>query len=97
MRRFKITILLILLLNMVQVAAWAASFKIPLRKLAPIQDVRLQGTKDSYRFSVPIPKRWKVRNATFHFKYTNSSALIPLTSRLVFLVHNQPLAQIRLN
>lgn len=97
MTRFKITILLILLLSTLQVTAWAASFKIPLRKLAPIQDVRLQGTKDSYRFSVPIPKRWTVRNATFHFKYTNSSALIPLTSRLVFLVHNQPLAQIRLN
>jgi len=97
MKGFKITILLILLLNMVQVVAWAESFKIPLRKLAPIQDVRLQGTKDSYRFSVPIPKRWKVRNASFHFNYTNSSALIPLTSRLIFLVHNQPLAQIRLN
>ncbi len=35
--------------------------------------------------------------ATLHFSYVNSSALIPRTSRLIFTVHDQPLAQVRLN
>jgi len=38
-----------------------------------------------------------VLKATLHFSYVNSSALIPQTSRLIFTVHDQPLAQVRLN
>jgi hypothetical protein len=52
---------------------------------------------DSYSFTLPIPARWKVLKATLHFSYVNSSALIPRTSRLIFTVHDQPLAQVRLN
>jgi hypothetical protein len=52
---------------------------------------------DNYSFTLPIPARWKVLKATLHFSYVNSSALIPRTSRLIFTVHDQPLAQVRLN
>jgi hypothetical protein len=52
---------------------------------------------DSYNFTIPVPERWKVVSATLHFSYVNSSALIPRNSRLVFTVHNNPLAQVRLN
>jgi hypothetical protein len=78
-------------------AAAAMSVDLPLRKIAPVQDYRLRGTMDSFNFSIPIPYRWTVRNATLHFKYVNSSSLIPENSRLVFLVNDQPLAQVRLN
>jgi hypothetical protein len=97
MKLLKAILVLTLFLNMLPITASALSIRIPVRKLAPVQDVRLRGTKDSFHFSVPIPKRWKVRSAKFHFNYTNSSALIPQTSRLVFFVHDKPLAQIRLN
>ena len=77
--------------------AAAATMRIPMKKLAPVQDHQLRGSMDSYSFTIPIPERWKVQKATLHFSYVNSSALIPHTSRLIFTVHNQPLAQIRLN
>ena len=93
----KAVIVFTLLLNLLPITAMAVSVRIPAQKIAPVQDIRLMGTKDSIQFSVPIPKRWQVRNAKFHFSYTNSAALIPQTSRLVFSVHGKPLAQIRLN
>jgi hypothetical protein len=52
---------------------------------------------DNLNFTIPIPERWKVAKATLHFSYVNSSALIPRTSRLIFTVSEQPLAQVRLN
>lgn len=77
--------------------AAAATLQIPLKKLAPVQDHQLRGSMDNYNFTIPIPERWKVSKATLHFSYVNSSALIPRNSRLVFTVHEQPLAQVRLN
>jgi hypothetical protein len=97
MKILKTTLPLILLVSMIPVNTLAESMRVPVLKLAPIQDVKLQGTKDSHQFSLPISKRWNVKKAAFHFNYTNSSALIAQTSRLVFLVNDQPLAQIRLN
>ena len=78
-------------------ASAAATMRIPLKKLAPVQDHQLRGTMDTYRFTIPIPARWNVLKATLHFTYVNSSALIPRTSRLIFTVHDQTLAQVRLN
>jgi len=75
---------------------FAANQKILLQKIAPVSDVQLRGSKDAYAFSLPVPTRWRVKQATFHFSYVNSSALLPLNSRLVFRVHDRPLAQIRL-
>ncbi|MFO7708783.1 MAG: cellulose biosynthesis cyclic di-GMP-binding regulatory protein BcsB [Desulfobacterales bacterium] len=89
--------LIVLFTALFQAAALAATLQIPLRKLAPVQDYRLRGSMDSYSFSLPIPERWQVKKASLYFAYVNSSALIPLNSRLVFTVNNQPLAQIRLN
>jgi cellulose synthase operon protein B len=97
MKALKTTVLLFLFLTMIPVASPATSIRVPVLKLAPVQDVALRGTKDISEFSVPIPKRWNVKRASLHFNYTNSSALIEQTSRLVFLIHDQPLAQIRLN
>jgi hypothetical protein len=77
--------------------AAAASLRIPLRKLAPVQDYQLRGSMDNLNFAIPIPERWKVEKATLHFSYVNSSALIPRNSRLIFTVNDQPLAQVRLN
>jgi hypothetical protein len=77
--------------------AAAATLRIPLRKLAPVQDHQLRGSMDNLNFTIPIPERWKVAKATLHFSYVNSSALIPRTSRLIFTVSEQPLAQVRLN
>ena len=75
----------------------AANQKILLRKIAPVSDIQLRGSRDAYAFSLPIPERWRVKQATFHFSYVNSSALLPLNSRLVFRIHGRPLAQVRLN
>ena len=77
--------------------AMAVQQKLLLRKIAPVGDVQLRGNKDAYGFSLPIPRRWRVKQAEFHFSYVNSSALLPLNSRLVFRIHGRPLAQIRLN
>jgi hypothetical protein len=77
--------------------AAAATLKIPLKKIAPVQDHQLRGSMDNYNFTIPIPERWKVTKAALHFSYVNSSALIPRNSRLVFTVNEQPLAQVRLN
>jgi len=77
--------------------AMAATLRIPLKKIAPVQDHQLRGSMDNYNFTIPIPERWKVINATLHFSYVNSSALIPRNSRLVFTVSERPLAQVRLN
>ena len=78
-------------------SAMAATLRIPLKKIAPVQDHQLRGSMDNYNFTIPIPERWKVTQATLHFSYVNSSALIPRNSRLVFTVNEQPLAQVRLN
>ncbi|HEX5680992.1 MAG TPA: cellulose biosynthesis cyclic di-GMP-binding regulatory protein BcsB [Desulfobacterales bacterium] len=78
-------------------ASATATLRLPLKKIAPVQDHQLRGTMDSYSFTVPVPARWSVLKATLHFSYVNSSALIPRTSRLTFTVHDQPLAQVRLN
>jgi hypothetical protein len=75
----------------------AANQKILLRKVAPVSDIQLRGSKDAYAFSLPIPERWRVKQANFYFSYVNSSALLPLNSRLVFRIHGRPLAQVRLN
>ena len=75
----------------------AVTMRIPLKKIAPVQDHQLRGTMDSFSFTVPVPARWNVLRATLHFTYVNSSALIPRTSRLIFTVHDQTLAQVRLN
>jgi hypothetical protein len=77
--------------------AMAATLRIPLKKIAPVQDHQLRGSMDNYNFTIPIPERWKVSKATLYFSYVNSSALIPHNSRLVFTVNEQPLAQVRLN
>jgi hypothetical protein len=78
-------------------SAAAVTVRIPLKKLAPVQDHHMRGSMDNFHFTLPIPVRWKVHNATLHFSYVNSSALIPRTSRLIFAVHDQPLAQVKLN
>ncbi len=75
----------------------ALTLRVPLKKIAPVQDHQLRGTMDSFSFTVPVPARWNVLKATLHFTYVNSSALIPSTSRLIFTVHGQTLAQVRLN
>lgn len=89
--------LLVLCTALFHASALAATLQIPLRKLAPVQDFRLRGSMDNYTFSLPIPERWQVKKASLHFAYVNSTALIPLNSRLVFMINDQPLAQIRLN
>jgi hypothetical protein len=94
---FKVLFVLCLFLVLFLDTAKAATMTIPLKKLAPIQDHQLRGSMDNYSFTIPIPERWKVQKATLHFSYINSSALIPHNSRLIFTVHNQPLAQVRLN
>jgi hypothetical protein len=78
-------------------ASAAVTVRIPLKKLAPVQDQHLRGTVDQRSFALPVPARWNVLKATLHFTYVNSSALIPQTSRLMFTVHEQTLAQVRLN
>ena len=93
----RVLFVLSLFLTLFLDTAAAATMRIPLKKLAPIQDHQLRGSMDSYSFTIPIPERWKVQKATLHFSYVNSSSLIPHTSRLIFTVHNQPLAQVRLN
>jgi len=97
MRCLKMLLLPFLFTAMFQDTALAATFRIPLKKIAPVQDHQLRGSMDNYNFTIPIPERWKVIKATLHFSYVNSSALIPRNSRLVFTVNEQPLAQVRLN
>lgn len=97
MKKFKLAFFLVLLVIGSQATAMAVEKTLLLRKIAPVNDAQLRGTKDAYAFSLPIPKRWKVKQAVFHFSYVNSSALLPLNSRLVFRIHDRPLAQIRLN
>ena len=97
MKKLRIVLLLAMLTIVWQLPALAVEQKMLLRKIAPVGDVQLRGTKDAYSFSLPIPRRWRVKQAEFHFSYVNSSALLPLNSRLVFRIHGRPLAQIRLN
>ena len=97
MLAFKALSLWVIFTALFHASALAATVQIPLRKLAPVQDYRLRGSMDNYVFSLPIPERWQVRKASLHFAYVNSTALIPLNSRLVFMINDQPLAQIRLN
>jgi len=97
MRCLKMLLISCLFATLFLDTAAAATLRIPLKKIAPVQDHQLRGSMDNYNFTIPIPERWKVIKATLHFSYVNSSALIPRTSRLVFTVHEQPLAQVRLN
>jgi hypothetical protein len=97
MRRFGAVFILAILAVWWHSPILAANQKVLLRKIAPVNDIQLRGSTDAYAFSIPIPKRWLVKQATFHFSYVNSSALLPLNSRLVFRIHGRPLAQIRLN
>ena len=97
MKKLNLIFILVILAVGWQATALAAERKLLLRKIAPVSDVQLRGTKDAYAFSLPIPRRWQVKQAVFHFSYVNSSALLPLNSRLVFRIHGRPLAQIRLN
>jgi hypothetical protein len=97
MRSLKAMIFLSFSLLMTIDSAAAVTMRVPLKKLAPVQDHQMRGSMDNYSFTLPIPARWKVLKATLHFNYVNSSALIPRTSRLIFTVHDQPLAQVKLN
>lgn len=97
MRRLNVLFILTLVLVLFHNAASAITMRIPLRKLSPVQDHQLRGSMDTYSFTIPIPERWKVIDATLHFSYVNSSALIPRNSRLIFTIHKQPLAQARLS
>ncbi len=75
----------------------AVSVRLPLPRIAPVQNHHLRGAMDRVSFSLPIPERWKVLGATLRFSYVNSSALLPRISRLVFTLGGRPLAQVRLN
>jgi hypothetical protein len=97
MKKLSAVFILVILMAGWHASALAANQTILLRKIAPVSDVQLRGSKDAYAFSIPIPERWRVKQATFHFGYVNSSALLPLNSRLVFRIHGRPLAQVRLN
>ncbi len=97
MRSFKALMVLCFFLVLAVDSSAAVTLRVPLKNIAPIQDHQLRGTMDSYSFTVPVPARWNVVKATLHFTYVNSSALIPRTSRLIFTVHDQTLAQVRLN
>lgn len=97
MRPLKALMVLCFFLVLAVDSSAAATLRVPLKKIAPVKDHQLRGTMDSYSFTVPVPARWSVLKATLHFTYVNSSALIPRTSRLTFTVHDQPLAQVRLN
>ncbi|MGE5255992.1 MAG: cellulose biosynthesis cyclic di-GMP-binding regulatory protein BcsB [Hyphomicrobiales bacterium] len=97
MTLLKVLFTLSLFLTLFLDSAAAVTMRIPLKKLAPVQDHQLRGSMDNYHFTIPIPERWKVQKATLYFSYVNSSALIPHNSRLIFTVRDQPLAQVRLN
>jgi cellulose synthase operon protein B len=97
MRCLKMLLIPLFLATIFLDTATAVTLRIPLKKIAPVLDHQLRGSMDNYNFTIPIPERWKVSKATLHFSYVNSSALIPHNSRLVFTVHEQPLAQVRLN
>ena len=60
MRRLILLLIMILFLALSHDSILAASMRIPLMKLAPVQDHQLRGSMDNYNFAIPIPERWKV-------------------------------------
>jgi len=70
--------------------------KLPLTSLAPVSPTTLRGTTGAYSFTLPIPERWEVKNASLSFGYVNSSSLVARLSRLSFLVGGKVLGQIEL-
>ncbi|NPA94676.1 MAG: cellulose biosynthesis cyclic di-GMP-binding regulatory protein BcsB [Thermodesulfobacteria bacterium] len=64
-----------------------------LSKIVPATDVKLNSIADIHRLSIPVPERWKVREAVLKFNYVSSTALLPYKSRLVVSVDGIPLSQ----
>ncbi len=64
-----------------------------LNKIVPVKNIKLHSIKDRYKISLPIPQRWKIKQATLSFRYSNSTALLSYKSRLVVYLDDIPLSQ----
>ena len=64
-----------------------------LNTMVPVKNIKLHSIKDRYKISLPIPQRWKVKQATLRFRYSNSTALLSYKSRLVVYLDDVPLSQ----
>jgi len=70
--------------------------KMLLSSLTPVKNVTLRGISAAFSFSLPVPERWEVKNASITFGYVNSTSLIARLSRLSFLVGGRVLGQVEL-
>jgi len=70
--------------------------EVPLTELVPFPTADLRGADSRLTVSVPIPKRWQVREARLHFAFVNSAALIDSRSLLVVRLNRRVLAQVPL-
>jgi|GEM_PF-5228844 len=68
-----------------------------LTRLAPVGKTTLREVYDNYAFSLPVPARVDIQAMTLRFSFTNSSALLPENSRLIFSVAGKPVGQVALD
>ncbi len=77
--------------------AEAATYRVPLYKLAPVASVDLRCTQGQYEIAVPVPERWAVRKAVLTLDYVNSTSIIGDRSQMTVTLNGRPLGQIRLD
>ncbi len=75
------------------VTSGALAQNFELNKIVPVKNIKLRSIKDRYKIGLPIPQRWKVKQATLSFRYSNSTALLAYKSRLVVYLDDIPLSQ----
>ena len=92
----KFFIFIICLIIWLPAGGTAQVVSLPLKDFMAVDNFRLRGIEAStqrFELKLPIPERWKVREARLTFGYTNSSALIKDRSKLTFIFDGFVLAQ----
>ncbi len=100
MKTYPVLVVVLLSILFAPTKSFPARIRMSLEKLTMVEDVRLQGASDRtspYRFSIPVPERWTVRDATLHFSFINSNALLKDRSQLIVYLGENPLGQISLD
>jgi hypothetical protein len=89
--------LILTLLSLVTVKAYAIKQVIPLKDITEVEAIQLRCISSEYEIMLPIPERWEVKKASIEFGYYNSAALLKRTSQLVIGLNGVPLSQIKLD
>lgn len=76
--------------------AQAVNYTVPLTQFLPYPSMELRCVTDEQAIEIPIPERWKVKDATLNLHYSMSQGMISRLSQMVVKLNGVPVSQTKL-